>query len=669
MAISRTFGGQTLLKPGAYSVTNQDNTAGVNLGNNDTVFLIGESAEGLSGNNSGGARVFRASQVNALAAYYGSGEIVDAALAVSRPSLTPGIGGAGNIVVYKTNDSVRAEGEISVVGTNAVAAGATLRFVNESIFLDQTLTEGEEWDVGVDTAASYTLTFSSGDPSAYDATGSAATVTVTGSAGTAITYEFDLNGTLIVSGNTAINVTSLTTPFEIANALSTQLATDFTADTVRVVDNTTTATITFTQGTATAGRDVPTFVPTTAADAAQIDIANPTPYADGSENTAASLLAAIQDNSLLSGLISASLSGNDINIQELSPKAEASFEMSTSDIADLLIDQIGEIVAYSSELGNTTSASYVASLEDAFNFEANVIVPLWSDDEDLPFANFKMAEILSNLERHVRERSNVRVRKEAQAMAGLRKDDWRETFGQSSVGGTVSANDASVDDQRSELLQVAIQDVRVRGADGALAWKKPHIMACLMAGIRLGSDVGEPLTFKFVAANGVGHNIDPDTGLSLSIGASLFKPGFDFDEAIDEGITFTELASGGNRIVVDNTTYATDESFVFNRGSVVEAAQFVAKSSREVLEAIFVGQKVSNGAAESIKNILRNHLRALNEQEIITSSIDAPFGFVEETFTVTIDGNTAGVQVEIKPVQGLDFIFINFTLGNISQSA
>ena len=190
-----------------------------------------------------------------------------------------------------------------------------------------------------------------------------------------------------------------------------------------------------------------------------------------------------------------------------------------------------------------------------------------------------------------------------------------------------------------------------------------------MAGIRLGSDVGEPLTFKFVAANGVGHNIDPDTGLSLSTGPSLFKPGFDFDEAIDEGITFTELASGGNRIVVDNTTYATDESFVFNRGSVVEAAQFVAKSSREVLEAIFVGQKVSNGAAESIKNILRNHLRALNEQEIITSSIDAPFGFVEETFTVTIDGNTAGVQVEIKPVQGLDFIFINFTLGNISQSA
>ena len=42
-----------------------------------------------------------------------------------------------------------------------------------------------------------------------------------------------------------------------------------------------------------------------------------------------------------------------------------------------------------------------------------------------------------------------------------------------------------------------------------LAWKGPHVMAAIMAGIRLGSTVGEPLTFKFLNANGVGHNINP----------------------------------------------------------------------------------------------------------------------------------------------------------------
>ena len=189
-----------------------------------------------------------------------------------------------------------------------------------------------------------------------------------------------------------------------------------------------------------------------------------------------------------------------------------------------------------------------------------------------------------------------------------------------------------------------------------------------MAGIRLGSTVGEPLTFKFVNANGVGHNIDPSTGMPAQA-ITQFRPGFDFNEAILNGLTFTETASGGNRVVVDNTRYAIDESFVFNRGSVIEAAQFVARTSRQILESIFVGQKVSNGAALSLKNVLRNYLIQLNQDNIITSSSDAPFGFVEETFTVNINGNTAEIQVEVKPVQGLDFIFIDFTLGNITQSA
>ena len=145
-------------------------------------------------------------------------------------------------------------------------------------------------------------------------------------------------------------------------------------------------------------------------------------------------------------------------------------------------------------------------------------------------------------------------------------------------------------------------------------------MAAMMAGIRLGSTVGEPLTFKFLNANGVGHFINANTGMPLAT-ATQFKPGFDFNEAILNGLTFTEIASGGNRIVVDNTRYAIDESFVFNRGSVIEAAQFVARTSREILEQIFVGQKVSNGAALSLKNVLRNYLIQLNQDKIITSII------------------------------------------------
>ena len=308
--------------------------------------------------------------------------------------------------------------------------------------------------------------------------------------------------------------------------------------------------------------------------------------------------------------------------------------------------------------GFSSASAFRASLEDAFNFDVNVIVPLFSDDNDLG-GSLSMSTILSQLRTHLVARSSVETRKEAQGIAGLRLPDWNDVYDDDNVG---------IKNFRSELLQVVLQDVRIVDSSATLQWKKPHIMACLLAGIRLGTDTGEPLTFKFVNANGVGHFINAETGLSDA--TNLFRPGFDFNEAIEEGLTFTELAGGGgNRVVVDNTSYALDASFVFNRGSVVEAAQFVSRSSREVLEAIFVGQKVSNGAAESIKNVLRNHLLALNEQNIITTSDGAPFGFVEETFVVSINGNTASVQVEVKPVQGLDFVFITFTLGNITQSA
>ena len=37
MAISRSFGGQTLLKPGAYSVSRVDNAQGIAVGENNTL--------------------------------------------------------------------------------------------------------------------------------------------------------------------------------------------------------------------------------------------------------------------------------------------------------------------------------------------------------------------------------------------------------------------------------------------------------------------------------------------------------------------------------------------------------------------------------------------------------------------------------------------------------
>lgn len=226
---------------------------------------------------------------------------------------------------------------------------------------------------------------------------------------------------------------------------------------------------------------------------------------------------------------------------------------------------------------------------------------------------------------------------------------------------------AAISSIASENIQCAMQDVVFSDASGNLKVGQPHIFAAMAAGIRLGTDVGEPLTHKTLKALQVGHVIDPVTLLETGD----FNAQLDVDEAIESGVLFAEPFSAAYRIVVDNTTYGLDQSFVFNRGSVVEASYYVMKTLRETAETMFVGKKVSNGLAESIKNAIRNKLRELNQPDvqIITSSDGAPEGFREDTFVVEIQGNTAYVQVEFKPVQGLDFVFFDFTLGDIQQSA
>ena len=102
MAIIKTFGGVQIKKPGTYSkqqVLGGDSIANVSVG---TLLLIGEAVDGETGS----LKSFSSSQIEQLKAYYGSGPLIECALAALRPSITSGVQGAGTILTYKTNPHV-----------------------------------------------------------------------------------------------------------------------------------------------------------------------------------------------------------------------------------------------------------------------------------------------------------------------------------------------------------------------------------------------------------------------------------------------------------------------------------------------------------------------------------------------------------------------------------
>lgn len=620
MSIKKSFNGFSIRRPKAYSEITVDNSAGSDLGSADVVLLVGESSKGAPGSVSGIVS-YPASRLDTLISDFGAGPLVDCALASSKPSIQNGIGGAGTILVYKTNASTQASAFIKQSATNMfqvkdsswgkggndlsiiVAAGDS---GNQKTF--SVAKVGDTTEALGENAAQSVLTIQ------YTGNGTTATATIAGASQSAKTLVSSISGQSDGSVNLNITLSSYTMK-TLADYINSQVGYSASLSTVSLAQK-----------------------PATQLDPITASNIKPSPvilYRLQQEilellNTSARIQATFVDPPIV-GLPSNS---SGIFLTGGAQGASANSDFSTG-FAVSLSEDYNSCLACISRDASEDIADAVQGFTDAAS-------------------TYTIASVLAAQSSHLALRSNTVNGKEAQGFGGVRKS-------------TKSAAFAAIAAIGSELMQLCMQDVYMVDAAGSLEYKHPHVTGALAMGMRAGQPIGEPLTHKFPQVFQIGHFINPATGLS----AGDFNPGLDGDTAIDDGVLFLEKSSGGFRWVVDNTTYGIDDSFVFNRGSVVQAYQFVNKTLRATADNIFVGHKVSNGAASSIKNVIRNKLRELNQPDvnIITSSSDAPEGFVEKTFVVTITGNTATVSVEYKPVQGLDFVFFRFTLGDIKQSA
>ena len=628
MAIVKNFNGKAIRKPGAYSVSQQSNASGSPLASVDTILLIGEASAGAPGSVSG-IQSFNAEQLQSLVNMYQSGPIVDCALAAIRPSKQQGIGGAGRILVWKTNASTDASLTVKeATNTNPLLVISDRSWGRSGNDLSVVIANG-------DTAKQKSITI--------NRLNSPAEVLGENPAAPVISIQYTGNGsaaTVAISGSTLANKTLVT-------ALTGQ------------TDSSVNQSIILSQKTVKQLVDFINAQPGYAAvllDATKA--ANPA--SDLDSIAAASIMSATQLFRLQPEIISL-----------INTSKQVSAALSPTPVVGLSVN-IASAMLTGGALGASANSDFSTGLAKSLAKSYSDVLPCISQDASADIAMgltdsasaYTISAVQAALVSHLVLRGQVQNRKEAQGWSGFRSSTKAAAYAAAVAIG-------------SELVQMAMQDVMVLDVNSNLTWKQPHVFAALCAGIRLGTPVGEPLTHKYLNCNGVGHFVDPVTGIA----GGDFDSDIDGNNAIDNGVLFSELVDAGNRIVVDNTTYGIDSSFIFNRGSVVEAAQFVAQDIRRVAEAAFVGKKlpaakvvqgqISGGAADSIKSLIRKRLIELNSPDvnIISSSLDAPQGFREDTFVVQVNGNTASVTVEIKPVQGMDFIEITFTLGDIKQVA
>lgn len=623
MAIKKSFGGSTILKPGPYSITQVDNSAGSDsIGAADICMIIGEAELGAPG-SSAGIQSFPSTRLGDLISMYGEGPLVDCAVAAARPSKQNGVGGAGTILVWKTNASTQASVMLKKSGSNIIqvldlafgAPGNGLSVIVTDGTVPSTQKQIQIARVGAKTevlgqnAAQQVMSIE------YTGNGSAATVAIAGASQSAKVLTTVLTGAS--DGSVGLSI-------PLANYNMLALVNYINAQ----------------QGYVASLITVPT---------AQTPATNLDPIAATSIH--AVVLPLLQIQVELVNLINTS--------QNVSAVLQATPVVGIiDDVASAFLVGGAQGASANSDFANGMAASLSEDYNNllcAVSRDASVDVADALQGFTDPTSTYTVAAIHAAQDSHLRLRASVKNKKEAGGWGGYRASTKATAF-------------AYIANVGSEFEQICMQDVLMVDANSNQVYKHPHVEAAFAMGMRCGTAVGEPLTFKYPQVQAVGHFVNPVTGIS----AGDFNPSLDYDAAIQAGVLFLEKAAGGFRWVVDNTTYGTDNSFVYNRGSVMQAVFYVNKTLRQVAEDIFIGRKVSNGAAQSIKNAVGAALTALNAPDvnIITASgAIAPNGYRLDTFVVTIVGNTATVQVEYIPVQGLDFVFYEFTLGDIQQTA
>lgn len=310
--------------------------------------------------------------------------------------------------------------------------------------------------------------------------------------------------------------------------------------------------------------------------------------------------------------------------------------------------------------GGTLTSDIVAALSKFEKFHVNSVIPLFSRNATADISD-GLTDATST---YTIDGINQAVKTHLSLMKTTKKRSERQ--GYLSVKASYSDCKAKAGEMADARIQMVIQDVRQNNAQGVIKWFQPWALACLIAGSRGGAPIGLPLTFKFMNCSGIRQTAQsmstPEADIVID-----FDPDTQYDDAIQSGITFLEAPrTGGFRVVVDNTTYGIDDNWVYNRGNVMYAADIVAYNFRNTMELRYIGVKNTLRAAE-VQSTAESVLTTFLAQGITVSTADAPNGFKD--LSVRIEGNTIYISVTIKLVEGVDFVLAELTLQRDSQTA
>jgi hypothetical protein len=306
----------------------------------------------------------------------------------------------------------------------------------------------------------------------------------------------------------------------------------------------------------------------------------------------------------------------------------------TSIIAMSPPDVISETAFTGGTRGVSTNAAFSSGLDLLKRLRVNQVVSLISDD--LTGEGFGSTATFTttgiNTEQHATYCTSTVGKNERHAFIGM-AGTKTEVLDYAAL--TLNSFNACLVAQRPLCLNSA----------GEVVEMPEWALAVIAAGARAGSELGEPLTWKYLNIYGLSQDASWD-------------PLVDGDAMVLGGVLMAEEVPGkGYRWVKGVTTYTRDDNDAYTEESVVQGWKLVSYEFRTHLEDLFIGRRMALSNISAIKQAAEAKLSALRDSgQIVDSVVNGATTRAYRKLVVSGTKDQVAVSAEVSPVEGINFM-------------
>lgn len=273
--------------------------------------------------------------------------------------------------------------------------------------------------------------------------------------------------------------------------------------------------------------------------------------------------------------------------------------------------------------GVTQTSHYSAALTALKAEDCNIIVPLSTSDA-----------------------VHLLVRDHCKAAADTFFNERNAYVGLDS-GKTLSQLYTATQNINSQYVSATAQSIDLFDEDGVRRTYSPVALACIAAGMQASSEIGTPLTYKYLNA--------------LSVTSSVFDPAADGEALLQRGLFICRRYEGlGTRWVRSITTYQKKSNRIYTEMSANESTSACLRDLREALEPQLIGQPTSIVSADVVRALVDSRLTIQQNNAIIASFSD---------ITVSISGDIVTVSFQLAPSEPTNFVLLTAHIQTVSTAA